>query len=295
MLIGIAGRNDQIAGTEYPFIGLIRGIKALGHDICISLPSKDSTFDDCDAVFTWNLASIPAWREMMAVIDRPVFIMERGWFDRDEYTQIDPSGFNHSASWAHEVTGPAPVGGAERYRMLAERLSPRKRVESRPDGYALILGQTGIDEQLKQSEIHHADALCDAVKASLPAGLDCAFRGHPLSKWRPKDMQTIDGTLDDALKYSRFVITINSNAGNDALWAGVPVLCLGPALYEIAGAARRTTIATLLHDMEFMCRGWEPDEKRVMSYFHWLSSRQWNREELQKGDCLKQLLGDADG
>ena len=85
-------------------------------------------------------------------------------------------------------------------------------------------------------------------------------------------------------------MTINSNAGNDALWAGVPVLCLGPALYEIAGVARRTSIAQLMPDLEFMMMGWLPYEHTVLRYFHWLCARQWTADELASGETLEQIL-----
>lgn len=286
MKIGMVCRSKDWRGSEnMPHRSVLSGLERLGHTVepCASPP-----FDNVDCVFTWNLAKSDWWPEFIA--GHKVFVMERGWFNRMEYTQID-TGFNHTASWAHEVSGPAPIEGVERLWMLSELLSPPIPVECRQSGYVLILGQTGNDTQLKQSEIHHPDTLCGSVVANLPAGLEAVFRPHPLNKWRPDDIEIADGTLDAALSGARFVVTINSNAGNDALWAGCPVLCLGPALYEIAGVARRTSVATMLHDMEMMKR-WQPDARRVISYLHWLASKQWNRAELKQGDCLRQLLGE---
>ena len=298
MIIGLVCPNHDWNGSQHkPFQEIREGAEKLGHEVLVCVPPADGLVD-CDVLFAWNASRREGWRDLRAKTiaeGKRFFILERGWFDRMEYTQIDHDGFNHTASWAHEVSGPAPTDGPERFRLLCERLSPRIPVESRHSGYALILGQTGNDTQLKQSEIHHPEALCDSVLANLPAGLEAVYRPHPLSPWRPENIDIADGTLDDALAGSRFVITINSNAGNDALWAGIPVLCLGPALYEMAGVARRTSISTLMHDMEFMCKGWKPDDRRVLSYFHWLASRQWNRAELEQGDCLKQLIGEVDG
>lgn len=294
MDVGLIVYNWDWGGKDgKPFLALKAGLENIGHKVLCCVPPGEG-MDDCETVFVWNASRRDWYIDVVAKAKdkgQRVFVMERGWLDRYNYTQFDTLGFNHTASWAHQVSGSAPVWGPERFRMLSERLSPRNRVEHRQSGYVLILGQTGSDTQLRQSEIHHPDALCEAVLASLPAGLECAFRPHPLSKYRPTNMQTLEGTLSDALAGARFVLTINSNAGNDALWAGVPVLCLGPALYEISGVARRTSVATLMPDMEFMCLGWEPDERRVLNYFHWLCCRQWNRKELEQGDCLKQLLG----
>ena len=298
MIIGLACHNSDWNGSQHKvFKEIMAGAEALGHQVLVCVPPADG-LESCDVLFAWNTARREWWHEIRnkTIADgKKFFTMERGWFDRMDYTQIDHEGFNHTASWAHQVSGPAPIDGPERFRMLSELLTPRLPVVARDGGYALILGQTGSDTQLRQSEIHHPDTLCASVLANLPGGLEAKYRRHPLSKVEPDGIESLDGSLDDALAGARFVITINSNAGNDALWAGVPVLCLGPALYEIAGAARRTSVATLLPDMEFMCQGWYPDEKRVLSYFHWLASRQWNRQELEQGDCLKQLIGVCDG
>lgn len=291
MRIGVICSNQGYrGGQDLPFPALIAGLQATGYDVSVQIISGDADVD-FDAIFLWQPKN-PAYKTLLPRIECPIFLMERGWLDRFNYTQIDHQGFNHMASWAHMVSGAAPIDGIGRYQGLCELLSPPKRVESRRTGYVLILGQTGGDTQLKQSEIHHPDALCDSVLAQLPGGLDVAYRRHPLDKYIPSNIESLDGTLQEALNGARFVVTINSNAGNDALWAGVPVLCLGPALYEIAGAARRTSIATLLHDMEFMAQGWHPDERRVTSYFHWLASRQWNRKELEQGDVLARLIGE---
>ena len=295
MKVGITCTGRQYKGQQdFPFPYLIKGLEAQGHEVQICNPVPYPTFTDIEALFAWNWGRNPAWVKMVSDHRErgiAVFTMERGWLDRYQYTQIDHKGFNHTASWAPHVSQTAPTDGPERYRMLCERLSPRIGVKRRLKGYILLLGQTGGDTQMRHSEIHHPEALCESVVANLPAGLEVVFRPHPQSKYRPSIIPTIGGSLEDALAGAQYALTINSNAGNDALWNGCPVMCFGPALYEIAGAARRTTISTLMHDLEFMAR-WEPDEKRVTSYFHWLASRQWNRDELEQGSCLEQLLGE---
>ncbi len=280
-----------------PFHALKNGLEAIGHKVQVCIPPGDG-LGDCEVVFVWNAQKREWYRDIVSQMRArgcKVYVLERGWLDRYKYTQIDHLGFNHTASWAHDVSHEAPIDGVERYQSICEHLSPRIGCLARREGYVLVLGQTGGDTQLKQSEIHHPDTLCESVIANLPGGLEAKYRRHPLSKVEPKCIESIKGSLDDALAGARFVVTINSNSGNDALWAGLPVLCFGPALYEIAGAARRTSVATLLPDMEFMSVGWHPDERRVLSYFHWLASKQWNHKELEQGDCLARLLGENDG
>jgi len=220
----------------------------------------------------------------------PVLIMEHGWLDRHNYTQLDWQGYNHRASWAKDISGPAPIEGVGRFGELQAIIGERTPVEARKDGYVLILGQTPGDHQLGDSEIHHADALVEIVRNSTTHPI--AFRGHPRCKWRPNDIQSLECDLDEAIAGARFCLTINSNSGNEALWAGCPVLCLGPSLYEMAGVAMGTSVARMSHDIEMMLHGWAPDDRRVLSYFHWLCARQWSNAELASGEPLRKLLSE---
>ena len=58
------------------------------------------------------------------------------------------------------------------------------------------------------------------------------------------------------------------------------MLCLGPALYGIAGVAIQTSLVSLQRNIELMLDGWRPDSRRVGSYLHWLAARQWTIDEL---------------
>ena len=85
-------------------------------------------------------------------------------------------------------------------------------------------------------------------------------------------------------------MTINSNAGNEALAAGCRVLCLGPALYAMAGVARQTTVADMPTALRDMLAGWAPESAAVRNYLRWLACRQWSRAELADGDALGPIL-----
>jgi len=218
-------------------------------------------------------------------------ILERGFFDRMNYSQMDMEGFNHRASWAKNIGGPAPVSGVRRFKDIEQAVGRRERVSARKKGYILVLGQTGGDAQLCDSELCHPAGLLDAVMNATDQKI--VFRPHPDNGWRPEYIESMEGPLSTAIEGARFCITINSNAGNDALWAGVPVLCFGPALCEMAGVAMGTSAARLPHDIKFMLDGWAPDEKRVLSYLHWLCARQWNADEIASGNPLRQILAEG--
>jgi len=228
----------------------------------------------------------------------PVMVMEHGFLDRLNHTQIDHAGFNHTASWAVDIAGPAPVDGVARFARLIETIGPSRPVSPRSSGHILILGQVPGDAQLRDSEIHHAESLVRIVENTAGAGAELRFRPHPLDSWRTRRGErttTLDGELSDAIDAARFAITINSNSANDALLRGCPVLCLGPALYGIAGVAIQTSLVSLQRNIELMLDGWRPDSRRVLSYLHWLAARQWTIDELSDagGGALARLLSAA--
>jgi capsule polysaccharide modification protein KpsS len=88
-------------------------------------------------------------------------------------------------------------------------------------------------------------------------------------------------------------LTVNSNAGNEALAMGCPVLCVGPALYAMAGVAMLTHLVNLAGRIAWM-RDCRFDEAAVKNYLYHLACRQWTGEELAEGTALKGLLDAAD-
>jgi hypothetical protein len=235
--------------------------------------------------------------------------LEHGFWRRTEYLQCDTAGTQHRASWAGQLTEPAPAEGADRLRRFyPDGITP---VRARKDGYILVIGQVPNDTQLSDSEVRAPVKLQRLVKrlGRLPAPV--YFRPHPKCRdtSRPphklilRTLQGHDATteaaeykrhksgagLAEALAGARFVITINSTAGNEALAAGVPVLAFGPALYNTAGVAHTATVKTLRADVQDLLDGWCPDPAAVENYLRWLAARQWTAEELARPETLRTI------
>lgn len=113
---------------------------------------------------------------------------------------------------------------------------PIRERPARPDGPALILGQVPGDASHGLSGPALATAyavLADQLRA---AGVDrVAFRPHPLG-WQmgPKGCEQWEPgaePLAAAIDKARFVVALNSNAGLDAILAGVPAITLLPSHY----------------------------------------------------------------
>jgi len=290
----IISPNRSWRDPSHPLRVIASGTEAMAMQTHVIAPGRwPVTSVQPDVVIAWNGRKGKAGELVKRYQEKGVktFIMERGFFDRMNYSQADLQGFNHTASWACQLGGPAPVEGVRRFAAIEASIGKRTPVKAHKSGYILVLGQTNGDAQLRDSGIHRACDLFGAVRAA--TGEKIVFRPHPENGWRPEYAEVMDGPLGDVLSGARFCITINSNAGNDALWAGVPVLCFGPSLYEMAGVAMGTAAPKLEHDIRLMLNGWAPNDRRVLSYMHWLCARQWTNKELATGAPLRQILSEG--
>lgn len=247
------------------------GLKAAGHDVMVC--EEDVPIAIYDALVVWNgykprhYTTVSAFQKA----GKPIVFLERGFFNRMHYTQADTRGWNYWASWRDELFGESP----ERGKFRLEAFTPMPM--SVRDGYILVLCQTSDDVQIMRSGIN-ALALPQLVVDNAPPDMQVRVRPHPQT--RMEGDVVLEGSLHDALDDAAFVVTINSNSGNDALLAGVPVLAFGPALYVHAGLAMHTTLQTLRHGLLCMSQGWHPHKYAVQNYLEHLAARQYSDEEL---------------
>ena len=275
-----------------PFGGIARGLAAAGlHTVVADLADVEDELVTSDLVVLWN-GRKGRYRKLAVLARRagiPVLHVEHGFFDRRAHVQIDHEGFLHWSSWRWDLARPAPEYGAERLvRVWPDPLEPfhRKR-----DGYVLVIGQVRGDSQLHESEIRVPAELEKLVARSLPDGVRAVFRPHPKAKrQKSKHLPLCEAeSLEDAIRRARFAVMVNSNTASECLAFGCPVLCFGPALYATAGVAKQTSVRAFRKDLAAMLDGWHPDDGAVRNYLHWLVCRQWNDEELAKGDVMAEL------
>jgi hypothetical protein len=284
MRIVLAVTQGQWSKPEEPWKAIRRGLAARGHEVIVIGPTWPITNDKIDCLLVWNGKK----RNYQPPLDgcrktgTPVVILEAGFFDRAWRSQADWRGFNMEASWRSQLATPAPEDGADRFRLAWGR--DPVPVKNR-NGYVLILGQVGGDAQLRDAEIQTDYHLACFVSRCC-SGMDVRLRRHPkISADKPNESRvpTIGGTLEEAIAGAAFVVTINSNSGNEALALGCPVLCFGPALYQLPGVTMSTTVATLRESIRAMVDGPEWFNDFQVNYLHWLACRQWAHAEFEAG------------
>ena len=298
--------NDE----RYPWPGVGKALPEAGYDVEFDPTGSCAYIDFPSLAFIWNGLKGKTADEVEYArrATAQIIYLEHGFFDRQHYCQADKAGFLHRASWADKVHLPAPDCGKSRLaRFYPDGIKPLRRKNG---GYILVLGQMSGDTQMYDSEIQGPVPLESAVKRALPAGVKCYFRPHPgISNVKPHprhdSLPRFDDEFNERPDYKRkkhgsglvgalsdaiFVITINSNAIVESLAEGVPVLAFGPSTALNAGAAHKTSLATIGGDIKDMLRGWMPERAAVTNYLEWLAARQWNREEFANPELIKALI-----
>jgi len=297
MNIGLICDNRTWARGDRPFHAVRDGLARLGHRVSVVCPvdARPPWPDPPDAAFVWNgvHGELGRLRNRLLGLGMTVFVMERGWFDRFAHTQIDHAGFNHTASWARVGWDKRPPAAPERFRHAWGR--PPAPFHRR-DGYCLVLLQVPGDAQLAGADVRRPGPLVELVEAHAPSAVEIRVRAHPLHPWScglGRRARMADAPLAEAVAGAKFCVTINSNAGNEALAWGCPVLCVGPALYAAAGVAPRSSPADMPAALARMAAGWRPADESVRIYLHRLACRQWSAEELAEGAPLRKVLAEA--
>lgn len=166
---------------------------------------------------------------------REVLVMERGYLgDRSEWTSIGWNGLNGHARFS-------PMRDTGRFETL---FAQQWREWDSTGDYALLIGQVDGDSSL------HGMAFADWAEKTASEmrifGLPVKFRPHPEAVARKQratfgGAETLFGSLADALRSARVVVTFNSNAGVDALIAGKPTVALhsGSMAWGVAATAMR--------------------------------------------------------
>jgi len=188
---------------------------------------------------------------------RPAIIVERAYLgDRFKWHAVGLNGLN---GYANFMTDDVPD---DRWRDLwADQMQPW---QDRPDGYALVIGQVKGDAALRGTCPYSW-----AQQASQQAKQRYSkvyFRPHPLCRMRRNltGIQTIEGSLHEALSGAKVVITHSSNTAVDAIMAGIPAVSTDRG--SMAWAVCSHSVAEPLY------MGDRDDWGRRMAYTQWLPS-----------------------
>jgi len=211
-------------------IALGESLRAMGHHVHFrnSRFWDETQFESCDLLFVGGRSRfrvVDYYRQKLPNI--PIVCIDWGYFARV-----------NAPSEATEGHWQLSIG--DDINLLPEAPCATDRVDSLgikfarqggdPKGYVLIIGQVPTDTAVRGIKF---DRWVAEQKEKYP---DHKYRPHPTVQKSAK-------TLEQDLAGARLVVTYNSNAGWEALVAGVPVLCDPCAAYAPLSGEKIPTIA----------------------------------------------------
>ena len=217
----------------------------------------------CDLLVLWGVRDRHHIANQLAEGGQ-VCVLERGYLgDRMRHTSVS---FGGRLNGRAEFRTP-PGASLDRFHALGLELKPWV---SNPEGYVLIMGQVPGDQSIRHVDIDqwyvrtHGALMAKGFRKVF-------FRPHPLASrvaWT-SSLPILRGDLAHALHAARLVVTFNSNAGVDAILAGVPTVAMD------AGSMVRDVAA---HDIQMVT----PDRAEWAARLAWC---QWTDSELASGFC----------
>ncbi len=200
----------------------------------------------------------------------PSIVIDLGYIKRamksngyDGYWQISLNGLNWIPDQADDI----------RFKSLGLDYPEYKK----RDGYVLLCEQTPGDSSHGMSLMRLNEWMASAVKKCKELGLEYKKRRHPMNSFIPKE-ELPTCPIEDDLKGASVVYVHNSNAGNDALLAGIPVVCdenprYRPAYYDLVSKDLAAPVYPEMKD-----------------YLHRLAYGQWTRDEIENGKAFEYVI-----
>jgi hypothetical protein len=255
-------------GVSKQLVAFTKGLQRHGLEAEVLLPGKSAK---CDLAVCWGVK-----RRLEMHSGRRALILERGYLgDRlNTWTSAGYDGLNGYADFLNHGKDSSRFDRHYGPDFLKPwRTSPKGNL-------VVIMGQVRGDASLRGMNIdlwykQVADRL-------LRCGHRVGFRPHPLFRSavnNPK-VEQLNGSLEEALKRAKYVVTYNSNSGVDAVVAGLPTVTCDPGsmAWPITG-----------HDVAIPPP--TPDRAAWAARMAWC---QWTMEELANGDAWDHLKAGMD-
>lgn len=270
-------------------------------------PKAYSSFvDKADLVLVWN-GLLPTQRKLMSQADAlriPTWFMELGWLPQTNTLYFDPKGINYESTLT-EWNEDTPLNDEEatvlhtkllHYQMNVARITGRPPEK---EDFVFVPFQCQDDSQISvfSPHIKTMQQFVNYVCNYIPKGR-IIFKTHPKGdpgeiKYPPRCELVKNGTTHDFLRQEKckYVVTINSTVGVEALAYYKPVINVGQAFYGGRGLAYNAlTDASMVNAVKWA------EERKVargkISAFLWylLVKRQWRWEQLDEPERVLKLL-----
>lgn len=255
---------------------------------------------DCDLLFMWNggLGKEKEIAEKCRQQGTPIYFMELGWLPQQGSFYFDRKGVNYESSirdWRFK-----PIDDEDKLFVKSRLADYHQRIAKftgiKQQDFVFVPLQVSNDSQIVNfsPRIKTMQQLIDYVVAHVQDKI--IFKKHPKEDLGdlkvPKCCQYYTtGTTHDFLTQCKYVVTINSTVGVEALTYNLPVITLGQAFY---GGRGLTYEVENDYDMEravaWALKG-DVALGRIQSFLCYLFKRQWWWNDLDNPEKVMTLIG----
>lgn len=259
----------------------------------------EAVLPDADCVFMWNgsLSKEKEIAEKCKEIGIPVYFCELGWLPQSGTIYFDRKGINYNSSLTDWQYSPLSEDQCfdvrSKIAYFHQCVAKTTGIDTGKD-YVFVPLQVESDSQIKVfSRFDDMQQVVDYVCEHVPDRI--IFKKHPKGMCGelkvPARCELVDsGTTHDYLPRCKYVVTVNSTVGIEALSYNKPVIVLGQALY---GGRRICREAFSDADMKSAVSWAElnkPDIPAIEAFLHYLFQRQWHRTELTNPKKVMTLI-----
>jgi len=254
---------------------------------------------DVDLLFMWNgqLGKEIMIAEKCRQQGTPVYFMELGWLPQTETFYFDRKGVNYGSTltdWQYkEISEQDQVFTRSNLAFYHQHVARFTGIKE--EDFVFVPFQVELDSQIiKYSRrIKKMQQLIDCAVEHVPGRI--IFKMHPKDnpgelKFPARCKVYDKGTTHDFLSQCKYVVTINSTVGVEALSYNKPVITLGQTFYGGNGLTYNVT-----GDIE-MAKAVEWAEKgrvaigRIQAFLCYLFKRQWHKAELNNPEKVMTLI-----
>lgn len=270
--------------------------------------SDEKSFDDIlketDLLFMWN-GCINEEREMAEKARQlgiPVYFSELGWLPQRGTFYFDLKGVNYESSLADFVPGPLSREQAfETEVKLAHYMQAHSTsgMDLGQDPFVFVPFQVESDSQIVNfsPRIKRMQELVDFCEKYVPRGMKIYFKKHPKRDCGDLVLSSrsklfSEGNTHDFLRSEncRYVITINSTVGVEALAYFKPVINLGQAFYEGRLMTYPVHDNARIHDAIVWAERGDVAKGAILSFLHLLFRKQWTNADLWNTKKILSLI-----
>jgi len=255
---------------------------------------------DTDLVFIWNggLGKEIEIAEKCRRQGTSLYFMELGWLPQANTFYFDPKGVNYASTlsdWKYKPISDDKVEFTRTKLAFYHGKVAKLTGMEFEDDFVFVPFQVENDSQIKKysPQIKKMQELIDYCVSYIPGNI--YFKKHPKDdpgelKYPPRCKIYGTGTTHDFLTQCKYVVTVNSTVGVEALSYNKPVITLGRAFYSGLGMAYEIKDDKQMDNAVTWAEEGKVALGRICAFMCHLFQKQWHHKDLNNPEKILTLI-----